>query len=163
MKSLREIIPWKRKKEGIHPQSEKSSYGLAKHMDDFFEGAFQGDWITPGSFFKRDGLYPQLGVKEEKGKITVEAEMPGVETKDLDVSLDGRVLKIKGEKRKEEEDKSDGHCRYERSYGYYNRSIELPAQVDPSKVEASYKNGVLKIKLKKVKESETKRIEVRTA
>jgi len=64
-------------------------------MDDFFDGAFQGDWITPKGFFDREGFYPRLDVKEEKGKITVEAEMPGVETKDLDVSLDGRVLRIK--------------------------------------------------------------------
>jgi len=163
MKGLRDIIPWKRKKEGIQQQPEKASYNLAKQMDDFFDGALQGDWITPGGFFNREGLYPRLDVKEEKGKITVEAEMPGVETKDIDVSLDGRLLRIKGEKRKEEENKSDGNYHYERSYGYYNRSIELPAEVDSSKIDASYKNGVLKIKLKKVKESETKRIEVKTA
>jgi len=163
MKSLREIIPWKRKKEAFHPQPEGSSYSLAKHMDDFFDGAFPGDWITPRGFLDQKGLVPRLDVKEEKGKITVEAEMPGVATKDLDVSLDGRILRIKSEKRRETENTANGQYHYERSYGYYNRSVELPSEVDPCKVEASYKNGVLKISLKKVKESETKRIEVKTS
>jgi HSP20 family protein len=163
MKSLREIIPWKRKKEVIHQHPDSTAYSLAKHMDDFFDGAFPGDWTMPRGFLNQKGLVPRLDVKEEKGKITVEAEMPGVDTKDLDVSLDGRILRIKGEKRKETEDTSNGQYHYERSYGYYNRSIELPAEVDSSKIDASYKNGVLKIKLKKAKESETKKIEVRTS
>jgi len=163
MKSLREIIPWKRKKEITYPHSEGSSYGPVKHMNDFFDRAFPVDWMMPGGFFDPKGLVPRLDVKEEKGKILVEAEMPGVETRDLDVSLDGRILRIKGEKKKETENTTNGKYHYERSYGYYNRSIELPAEVDPSKMDASYKNGVLKISLKKARESETKRIEVKTS
>jgi HSP20 family protein len=72
----------------------------------------------------------------------------------------GRRLTIRGEKKQEQKEKEETYYRVERSYGYFKRTIELPAEVDPNKVDASYKRGVLKLKLRKVKESEAKRIKV---
>ena len=66
------------------------------------------------------------------------------------------------EKKQEKEEKEENCHRMERSYGYFNRTIELPAEVDAEKVDASYKKGVLKIELKKTRESETKKIEIKT-
>ena len=132
-------------------------------MDDFFNEPFGLDRFALNRIFESHGLYPHLDVKDEKKKIIVEAEMPGLESNDIDVSLDGRLLTIKGEKRKEKEDKTDRYYHFERSYGRYHRTIELPAEVESSHVDASYKRGVLKIELKKAKGSETRRIEVKAA
>jgi HSP20 family protein len=75
--------------------------------------------------------------------------------------MDGRTLIIKGEKKQEKEDQDENYHRRERSYGYFRRTTQLPADVDASKVEASYKKGVLKVVLKKTRESEAKKIEIR--
>ena len=77
-----------------------------------------------------------------------------------DISIDGRRLNIRGEKKQEQTEKEETYFRVERSYGYFNRTIELPTEVDPDKVDASYKKGILKIKLRKTKSAKTKRIKV---
>jgi HSP20 family protein len=117
--------------------------------------------MIPAGLRQEEALFPVLDISEGKKEITVKAEIPGVEAGDLDVSLDERTLIIKGKKKQEKEDKDENYHRMERSYGYFRRTVQLPADVDPSKVEASYKKGVLKVVLKKTKESEAKKIEVR--
>jgi HSP20 family protein len=112
--------------------------------------------------FKEDSWFPTIDISEGKKDITVKAEIPGVEANDIDISLNGKLLTIKGEKKQEKEEKEENYHRMERSYGYFNRTIELPSEVDPEKVDASYKKGVLKIELKKTKESETKKIEIKS-
>ena len=76
--------------------------------------------------------------------------------------MDGRILTIKGQKKEERKESEETFYRVERSYGYFSRTIELPAEVNPNKVEASYKRGILKIKLRKTKSSEAKRIRIKT-
>ena len=149
-----ELLPWKKRggKEISRFGSELDS--MADHFED------HGSMI-PGSFLQEKALFPVLDISESKKEIMVKAEIPGVEADDLDVSLDGRTLIIKGEKKQEKEDIDENYHRMERSYGYFSRSAQLPADVDPSKVEASYKKGVLKVVLKKTRESEAKKIEVR--
>jgi HSP20 family protein len=83
-----------------------------------------------------------------------------VEQKDIEVSLDGRLLTIKGEKKLKKEESDEHYHRVESHFGSYKRTIELPADVDESKVEARYKNGVLKITLQKSKAAETKKIRI---
>ena len=163
MKKLKDMIPWTRGKEIAQKQPEDTFQRLQRRMDDFIDKPFGLDWFAPKRIFESHGLYPHLDVRDEKKKIIVEAEMPGLEPNDIDVSLDGRLLTIRGEKRKEKEDKTDRYHHFERSYGRYHRTVELPAEVDPSHVDASYKRGVLKIELKKTKESEARRIEVKAA
>ena len=149
-----ELMPWK--KRGGKEISRFGS-GLDSSYDRFWD---RGSMI-PGSFLREESLIPVLNISETKKEITVKAEIPGVETDDLNVSLNGRMLIIKGEKKQEKEDKDENYHRMERSYGYFRRTAQLPVDVDPSKVEASYKKGVLKVVLKKTKESEAKKIEVR--
>ena len=88
--------------------------------------------------------------------MIVKAEIPGVDKDGIDISLDGRRLTIRGEKRQEKEESDEHYHRVESSFGFYRRTIELPANVDESKVDARYKNGVLKIKFKKTKETSFK-------
>ena len=95
------------------------------------------------------GFWPQVDVTETDKEIKVYAEIPGVEPKDIDVGIEDGVLTIKGEKKYEREEKEKGQYRMERSYGSFERAIELPAEVDESKAKAEFKKGVLRLTLPK--------------
>jgi HSP20 family protein len=92
---------------------------------------------------------PALDVTETKDTVSVKAELPGVEAKDIAVSLEGDVLTIKGEKEQKKEEKDERQHRMERSWGAFMRSVRLPAPVDGSKVTAAFKNGVITVSLPK--------------
>ena len=83
-----------------------------------------------------------------------------MDVKDIDLKLEGRILTIKGEKKAEKEEKEENYHRLERTYGFFNRSLELPAKVDPVSVEARFKKGVLTVVMKKVDIEESKKIEI---
>jgi HSP20 family protein len=125
-----------------------------------YDRFFEPDFMSAASVFGKEKWGPKWDVSEGRNNIIVKAEIPGIEAKDLDISIDGRLLNIRGEKKQEQTDEEETFCRVESSYGYFNRTIELPAEADPNKVDASYKKGILKIKLRKTKSSETKRIKV---
>src|SRR6266567_90639 len=88
-------------------------------------------------------------LRNQDKEIKVSAEIPGVEPKDIDVSVEDGILTIKGEKKYEREEKEKGQYRMERSYGSFERTIELPAEVDESKAKAEFKKGVLRLTLPK--------------
>ena len=127
-----------------------------------YDRIFEPDFLPSPFLFGKNKWIPKLDISEGKKEITIKAEVPGIEARDFDVSLDGQILTIKGEKKDEEKENEETYYRVERSYGYFSRTIELPAAVDPKKIEASYKKGILKIKLRKTKSSETKRIKITT-
>jgi HSP20 family protein len=106
---------------------------------------------TPFARFSSDTLSPKIDVAESKDAIVVTAELPGVEEKDIDVTLSDDVLTIRGEKRTErdKEDKDKNWHVVERSYGSFSRAIPLPFDADPAKVEAKFDKGVLHIHLPK--------------
>jgi HSP20 family protein len=115
-------------------------------FDRFLEPAWSempalGDWS------------PTVDVSEDKDAVTVKAELPGVEQKDIAVSLQEGMLTIKGEKRAEKEEKDKHYHRIERSYGAFYRSIQLPSAVDVGKVAATFKDGVVTITLPKSPEA----------
>lgn len=96
---------------------------------------------------------PRIDISERGEAITVKAELPGLETKDLDISLEGDVLTIKGEKKHEKEEAGENYRRVERCFGSFHRVIRLPADVKKDKIDATFKNGVLKIVLAKTDEA----------
>ena len=102
-----------------------------------------------------------LEVSETKNTVIVEAEMPGMNSKDLDISLNGNLLTIRGEKKQERKTKNgDCYCS-ERTFGKFSRSVGLPANVKhDSKIKASYKDGVVRIEIPK---TETKTIQIATS
>jgi HSP20 family protein len=106
---------------------------------------------TPLARFGSDTLSPQIEIAEGKDAIEVTAELPGVDEKDLDVTLANGVLTIRGEKRTErdEQDKDMNWHLVERRYGSFSRAIPLPFDPDPAKVEAKFDGGVLHIRLPK--------------
>ena len=94
-------------------------------------------------------LAPRMEVSETDKDFDVSVELPGLERKDVDVSLDGNVLTIRAEKKAESEQKDKNLHVAERSYAVFYRALELPAKVDPSTLEATMSNGVLHIKIPK--------------
>lgn len=149
------LLPWKKKK--------KSDF-LPTHgneMERMFNRFFDDDFFSPMGMTE-GSRYLRADVSEGKSNVTAKIEIPGMEAKDIDVSLDGRFLTVKGEKKQEKEDKGESYHRIERAYGNFMRTIELPAEVDDSSVEASYKKGVLTVKMKKSRPSETRTIKVKT-
>jgi HSP20 family protein len=149
------IMPWKKRKKNQVNE-------LRREIDNLYDRFFEPNFL-PSSYMFGEGKWdPTLDISEGRKDITVRAEIPGIEAKDFDISIDGRLLTIKGEKKQEHREKEETYYRVERSYGYFNRTIELPAAVSPDKVDATYKRGILKIKLRKSKESESKRIKITT-
>jgi HSP20 family protein len=96
---------------------------------------------------------PRVDVSETDEEVRVRAELPGLEPEDLDISLDRDRLVLKGEKKEEHEKEEKGYHVIERSFGSFYRTIQLPAEVDPQKADATFKNGVLKINLGKQQEA----------
>jgi len=143
-----EIAPW-RPFEGLS--------SLRRDMDRLWERFFGEDW---GVTRWGEGWSPTLDVSENKDNLIVKTELAGVDPKDVDISLTGEVLTIKGEKKDEKEEKDENYHLMERSYGSFSRSVSLPVEVDQDKVKASYKNGVLKIILPKTEKTKSKAIKV---
>lgn len=111
------------------------------------------------------GYHPKVDVADDGGEIRITAELPGLDEKDVEVLLQNDVLTLKGEKKAEKEDKGKNFYRVERTYGSFERSISLPCEVDRKKVEASFKKGVLTVRMPKTEaaKDEVKRIPVKTA
>src|SRR5690606_7161427 len=92
---------------------------------------------------------PSLDMHEADGKIMISAELPGVDERDIEISVHEDMLTISGEKKSEFEDREGDAYRSERSYGRFSRTLRLPFQVDADKVEARYDKGVLKLTIEK--------------
>ena len=127
-------------------------------MDDFL-GGFD---LRPFSS-RPDNFTPRIDVLDTDKEVRVSAELPGMDGKDIELSLTGEVLTIKGEKKEEKEEKGKDYYRSERSYGSFVRTVPLPVEVDTTKVEASFKKGVLTVTMPKTPKAigGTKRIEVK--
>jgi HSP20 family protein len=120
--------------------------------DSFFEGRPKvrfGEW------------FPSLDVTETKNDIVVKVELPGMDQKDIDISLSDGHLIIKGEKKQEKEEKEENYHFIERSYGNFTRSVQLPKEVKRDKISASYKNGILKVVLPKSEEAKKKEVKIK--
>jgi HSP20 family protein len=104
---------------------------------------------------------PAVDFFEDKDEIVVKAELPGMDKDNIEVNVTDHTLTIKGEKKKEEEVKEENYYRSERSYGSFFRALELPKDVHADKVKASFKNGVLEVRLPKTEEAKAKEVKVK--
>ncbi|HEY7502492.1 MAG TPA: Hsp20/alpha crystallin family protein [Gemmatimonadales bacterium] len=107
--------------------------------------------------------YPACDVFEDKEAVKIVAELPGVKSEDVKLSLENNLLTIRGEKKQEAEERSERVHRYERSYGSFERAFVLPSTVDGDKISAQYQNGVLTILVPKAERARPREIPVRTA
>jgi len=110
---------------------------------------------------EKDEWLPAFDIVENEKEYIVSAELPGMEVKDIDVTLSNGILIVKGEKKQEHEDKGEDYHRIERRYGSFHRSFRIPGKIKTDGVDANYKDGILKLTLPKTEESATKKIEVK--
>jgi HSP20 family protein len=120
-------------------------------------------WMTPLEELGRwgDGLTPRVDIKEEDKEIIVSAELPGMDQKDIDLTVSNDSVRISGERRHEKEEEEKGFYRHERFGGSFDRVIDLPAEVDENKAEAEFSKGVLTIRLPKTEEAQAKQRKIK--
>ncbi|HET7903413.1 MAG TPA: Hsp20/alpha crystallin family protein [Candidatus Eisenbacteria bacterium] len=122
---------------------------LKKEMDRIFDRIWETDLPTPAAFGE---WTPVIDVLEGKDELVVKVEVPGIEPKEISLTLAEQVLTINGEKKYEKEEKDEKFYRMERAMGAFSRSVRLPIPVDINKVAAVFKNGLLTVTLPKSKE-----------
>jgi HSP20 family protein len=165
---IKDLLPWARKEGSgeLKGAEDNPIAALQREMNRAFESFWsRGERPFGGLAAVFGEGAPRSDVVETEAGIEVTVELPGLEEKDIEVSLSDEALTIKGEKKVERKDEKKGYYISERSYGSVYRSIPLPAGVDSDKAEASFKNGVLTVKLLQRPEAKAnvKKIEVKTA
>ncbi|HUI44497.1 MAG TPA: Hsp20/alpha crystallin family protein [Nitrospirota bacterium] len=145
---IKNLIPFGRKNIEVRREEENPFAMMQREMNRLFD-SFSQNWGL-GAFPEFTGSFmPRLDLTEDAKAFTVTAELPGMTDKDIDLSIAGDTLTIRGEKKEEKEDKNKNYYYSERSYGSFLRSIPLPRQVETDKVSASFKKGVLTVTLPK--------------
>lgn len=128
-------------------------------FDDFFDVV-----ETPGrgrrSWFEGAMWEPAIDLIDQKDKLVAKVELPGVDKKDVKISLTENNLTIQGEIKKEEETKKENYYYRERAYGNYARTISLPTEIDKDKISAKFKNGILEVTMPKKPEVQPKEISI---
>jgi HSP20 family protein len=160
-KETREVTPWR---------GPSGLTRLEREMDRMF-GDFIGrgwgprwlpsPWRWPTLRWPREmEMAPAVDVYEEGDDVVVKAELPGLEKKDIEVTLSGNTMTLKGEKKKEEKVEEKDYIYSERSYGSFSRSFELPSEVQADKIKATFKEGILEIHLPKTEAAKKKAVRV---
>jgi HSP20 family protein len=136
---------------------------LQREVDRLFDEFARGFGALPS--LPTGNLMPRMDVSETDKEYVVTAELPGLERNDVEISLEGNMLTIRGEKKMEtpQDDKDKNLHVNERSYGVFYRVLELPAAVDPATVQATMSKGVLKVTIPKPARPESQKIEVKEA
>lgn len=151
------LLPWR----GRVPE-ERARGGLQEmqdRMNRMFDDFFHGFSLVPWADERLEWL-PLVDLSETEDAVHVTVELPGVQAKEVDISLTEDLLTIRGEKKSEKEEKKRDYHRVERSYGLFTRTVRLPAVVDADKVEATFKDGVLTINMPKREEAKTRKVKV---
>ena len=167
---MKNLMPWTKKSEEMMiPRGKDSPFGLIERemshlFEDFFED-FEGGFGRGLLPRRGEGLLeetPRFEVSETDDEFCMKAELPGLDEKDIEVSMDGNELTVRGEKKREHDKKKRDYYVSEVSYGEFYRSVLLPEGVDREKVKATFKKGVLTVTLPKTEEGKTlhKKIDV---
>ena len=160
----------KESKQELQKAEPKRALSPFEEMDRLFEDYFSRGWMRPfrwewpslGELAKPfEGKMPKVDVIERDDEVVVKAELPGVDKKDLDVSVTENSVTIKGTTSHEEKEEKGDYYRCEISRGAYARTVALPSYVDADKAKANFKDGVLELKLPKVEKSKRRSIEIK--
>ncbi len=141
---------------GLDPLRELEQ--LQRRMDRLFQSAFgleRSPW--------RVGVYPLLNISEDRDHVYVRAELPGVKAEDLEITIQDNRLILRGQRKIATEEKQVNYHRRERESGFFRRIVALPARIQPDKVEAATRDGILTIKLAKPEEVKPRKIQVKVA
>lgn len=166
MVDIKALVPWKNAKSQT-PATREDFFDpfvtFRREMDRMFEDFFGGGALRPAQAGWQT-LTPAVGIDETDKEVMISAELPGVSDKDVEVSLAGDILTIKGEKRAEQEKRNGDSYYMERRFGSFSRSVRLPFEVHDREVDAKFKDGVLTIRVPKPAEMQkaVRRIEVKT-
>ena len=137
----------------------RDMFGLRNHTNRVF-----GDFYFPTNREEGDlpmwNWNPVVDVYDNDDNIVLKAEIPGIDKKDIEIDVKGRVLTLKGERSSDNEVKEDNYYRRERCFGKFERAFTLPVDVEPDKIKANYKDGVLEIDIPKPEEKKPKQITV---
>ena len=154
--AFRDLIPWSRQENRL-PVPVSAERGrdndthpllsLHREVNRLFDDVFRGFGVPAFAGFDRPAGWPHVELGETDKEIRVTAELPGLDEKDVEITVEDGALTLRGEKRSEVEDKDCGYT--ERSYGRFERRIGLPQGVDRDKADATFKNGVLTVTLPK--------------
>lgn len=154
---LTSLVPFR--ESGAPMRPDFGLFGLHREIDRLFNEVVQGIASNDGT----KSLTPNIEITETDKAVEVTAEMPGLERKDVDISIEDDTLTIRGEKKVEETQKDKDVQHSERIYGMFMRVLQLPPGIDPSSVQATMSNGVLKVTIPKPAKSMPKKIEVKDA
>lgn len=161
------LIPWRRKQEDniVGSQSDNTLTRLRSDAEALLERFFRDpwSWSDGGASALQTAALPRTDLEDTESALTVRMELPGVEPQDVDIRVAGGLLTVRGEKKSEAEQRHGSYQYVERQFGSFQRTVQLPSTVDPDKVDAAFKNGVLTITLAKHPEAQPKRITVRSA
>ena len=154
--NLKSLIPVGRDRTGTNP-----FMSLQREIDRLFDDFSRGfpSFTDSGA----TALMPSMDVTETDKEIEISAELPGLEEKDVQVNVADNLLTIRGEKRAEKEQKDKNHRLVERSYGLFERTLELPDGVNTDAIKASISKGVLKVTVPKPVPAQAKKIDVKSA
>ena len=161
--SMKDLIPWRKRSR----RPESVDMMPRNEIQDFFRDAmedfFSSGWGIAPWLRKEIGFGPAVDISESDKEYKVEVELPGLDKKNLNVTVDNGRLHISGERQEEQKDEKENYLRLERSYGSFSRTLQLPATIDEDKAEADYKDGVLTVRLPKNAEARGKKVEVKDA
>jgi len=146
--NIKDLVQFGKKSVPIK-REEANPYGaLRRDIDSLFDNFFSG--FNTEFFGSGFGVFtPKADIREGEKDIRISVELPGMDEKDIEVSLTREQLTIRGNKNEEQEDKGKDYYRLERSYGSFTRAIPLPVAVESDKIEAYFKKGVLSITIPK--------------
>ena len=151
--SIRDLIPWSRQENKVPAQVSAAGaasdpvLSLHREVNRLFEDFFRGFGVPALAGVGRGLLAPSVELAETDKEIRVTAELPGLDEKDVEVTVEEGVLTLRGEKKSEVEDKDRGYS--ERSYGRFERRIGLPNGIEQDKASATFKKGVLTVTVPK--------------
>jgi len=132
---------------------------LRDEMDRLWETALANPW-RPFRTYSKEPVFPAIDVFEKDGQLRIQAELPGLAEKDVEITVEGNVLAITGEKTDETEVNEKDFQRRERSYARFARRIALPAGAQKDQITANFKDGVLKVKVP-VQKTEAQKVEIK--
>ena len=158
--AMRDLIPWGRQEStapALYRDEERSPFlSLRREMDRLFDDFFRAPLPGSGLGFGRSAMaWPSLEVNETDSEVRVTAELPGMNEKDVELTVQDGVLTLRGEKKSEHEDRERGWS--ERSYGRFERRIALPDGVEEDGCNATFRDGVLTVTMPKSEESRRSR------
>ena len=158
--AIRDLIPWRKHRRGEEALAtrEDARDVFQEMMEDFFRPGGLTSWAR-----REPALSPAFDVSETDDEYRVSMELPGLAKDDIEVSIENGRLTISGEKKEEQKEEKENFLRVERSYGSFTRSVPLPGTVNEEGIEASFKDGVLSVRLPKTEEARGKKVEIKGA